>query len=115
VFGDCVNTPTEGFKDIDKLRSPSDKQIKLALSLDINLTGKSFRVLSAEITDALELKSFAVVQAEGIEAGIDVEYIGQRSDMPRFLTINTVGKNGFLFFKGTSKYCRPWNVRVVAD
>ena len=96
-----------------KLREPTEKQIQLAESLGIRSRGKSFRVLSAEIADALELKSFKTVEDNGIASGVEVEYIGARDDMPRRLLVSTVAKTGYLYFRGTSKYCRPWDVRVL--
>jgi len=96
-----------------KLREPTEKQLKLAESLEIATQGKSFRVLSAEITDALEVKSFSFVGENGIKSGIKVRYLGLREDMPRDLVVSTVAKSGYLYFKGTSKYCRPWEVQVV--
>jgi hypothetical protein len=96
-----------------KLREPTEKQVQLAESLGLRTREKSFRVLSAEIADALEIKSFKTVEENGIESGVEVRYIGARDDMPRRLTVSTVAKTGYLYFKGTSKYCRPWDVRVL--
>jgi hypothetical protein len=96
-----------------ELRRPTDKQKALATSLGLSIEGKSFRVLTAEITDALEIKSFAVVEERGLASGVDVEYVGPRTDMPSPLVISTVATNGYLYFKGTSRYCRPWEVKVV--
>jgi hypothetical protein len=95
-----------------ELRRPTDKQNALAKSLGLSTEGKSFRVLTAEITDALEIKSFAVVKEYGLASGVEVEYVGPRTDMPSLLVISTVAANGYLYFKGTSRYCRPWEVRV---
>ena len=96
-----------------ELRRPTDKQKTLAESLGLSTEGKSFRVLTAEITDALEIKSFAVVEECGLASGVDVEYVGPRTDMPSPLVISTVATNGYLYFKGTSRYCRPWEVRSL--
>ena len=96
-----------------KLREPTEKQLKLAESLEIDTQGKSFRVLSAEIADALESKSFAFVEEHKIEPGIQVGYIGSRDDMPQYLVVSTVAKTVYLYFKGTSKYCRPWEVQIL--
>ena len=96
-----------------ELRRPTDKQNGLAESLGLSTAGKSFRVLTAEITDALEIKSFAVVEECGLAAGVEVEYVGPRTDVPSPLVVSTVATNGYLYFKGTSKYCRPWEVKVV--
>lgn len=96
-----------------KLRQPTEKQLELAESLGIATQGKSFRVLSAEITDALEVKSFAFVEKHGIQPGMKVEYVGSREDIPKYLVVSTVAKTGYLYFKGTSKYCRPWDVQVL--
>jgi len=95
-----------------ELRQPTDKQNELAKSLGLSTEGKSFRVLTAEITDALEIKAFAVVEEYGLASGVEVEYVGPRTDMPSQLVISTVATNGYLYFKGTSRYCRPWEVRV---
>ena len=94
------------------LRQPTDKQVRLAHSLGIVTQGKSFRVLSAEISDILEVNAFKTVELHQLEPGVKVEYVGSRDDMPRQLVVSTVSKNGYLFFKRTSKYCRPWDVRV---
>lgn len=96
-----------------QLRQPTEKQKKLANSLGINTEGKSFRVLSAEIGDVLELKSFATVEKNRIKAGTKVKHIGPRDDMPQELIVSSVGKNGYLYFKGTAKYCRPWDVEPI--
>ena len=96
-----------------KLREPTEKQLKLAESLEINTQGKSFRVLSAEIADVLEVKSFAFVEKNGIESGSKVEYIGLRDNMPQYLVVSTVAKTGYIYFKGTSKHCRPWDIEVL--
>lgn len=96
-----------------QLRQPTEKQKELANSLGINTEGKSFRILSAEIGDVLELKSFATVKKNRIRAGTKVKYIGSRDDMPQKLAVGSVGKNGYLYFKGTAKYCRPWDVESI--
>lgn len=96
-----------------KLRLPTEKQIELAKSLGIHTEGKSFRILSAEITDTLEIKSFNNVEAQRINVGTKVEYIGNRDDMPKYLVVSTVAKNGYLYFKKIHKYCRPWDVIVI--
>jgi hypothetical protein len=72
-----------------------------------------FRVLSAEIADALELKAFSVVEEQRIVPGIEAEYIGTREDMPLRLVVSTIARNGYIYFKDTSKYCRPWDIRVL--
>lgn len=97
-----------------KLRPPTEKQVELAKSLGLDVSGKSFRVLSAEISDALEIKSFKTVESQGIRPGSVVEYVGNRHDMPKRVVVSSVAKTGYLFFKSTHKYCRPWDVRVVA-
>jgi len=96
-----------------KLREPTEKQKALALSLGLKIEGKSFRVLSAEITDTLEVKSFQEAEAKGLSEGVPVRYVGERLDMPAKLIISTVAKNGFIFFKRTSKHCRPWEIEVI--
>ena len=97
-----------------RLRQPTENQLKLAKTLGISVEGKSFRVLSAEIEDRLENKAFETVQRESIIPGIKVEYIGDRKDMPSRLVVSIVSKNGYLYFKQTSKYCRPWDVRLIS-
>ncbi|UJS18490.1 MAG: hypothetical protein L3J17_05385 [Candidatus Jettenia sp.] len=52
-----------------KLREPSQKQIDLAVSFGLNPCEKSFRPVSAEMTNALELKSFAIVEVKSIFPG----------------------------------------------
>ena len=94
------------------LRQPTEKQIKLAKSLSIITKDKSFRVLTAEITDKIELNSFKYIEQMHLESGLEVKYFGSRGDLPRDLTISSIGKNGFIYFKGTSKYCRPWNIKI---
>ena len=86
-----------------QLRQPTQKQISLGKSLGLSVCGKSFRVLSAEIADALEVRAFETVQGQGIRPGIEVEYIGGRTDMPKRLVVNTLARNGYLFFRGTPK------------
>jgi hypothetical protein len=96
-----------------ELREPSSKQVAFAKSLGLLVNGKSFRVLSAEIADALEVKAFSEVEEIGIVPGLVVKYIGARDDLPKHLVVSKVAKNGYVFFKGTSKYCRPWDLRPV--
>ena len=94
------------------LRQPTKKQIELAKSLGIITKGKSFRVLSAEIADKIELNSFEYIEQMYLKPGLEVKYVGNRIDFPRDLTISSIAKNGFIYFKGISKYCRPWNVKI---
>jgi len=94
------------------LRQPTKKQIELAKSLGIITKGKSFRVLSAEIADKIELNSFEHIKQMHLKPGLEVKYVGNRGDLPRDLTISYIGKNGFIYFKGTSKYCRPWDIKI---
>ena len=96
-----------------KLRQPTPKQIALAASMGIPTNGKTFRVLSAEIADAMELKSFKTTESKGIKPGAKAEYVGNRKDMPKTLVVSTVALNGFIYFKGTSKYCRPWDLKII--
>ena len=96
-----------------RLREPTEKQLALARSLGLTTEGKSFRMLTAEISDTLEIKSFATVEQQGIVPGTEVEYVRPRNDIPPRLVVSTVAVNGYLYFKGTPKYCRPWDVRVV--
>ena len=95
------------------VRKPTGKQIKYAKDLGIATKDKSFRVLSAEIEDKLEMNSFEYIQNMKLKPGMNVEYIGNRKDLPKFLTISSIAKNGFIFFKGSSKYCRPWNIMAI--
>ena len=94
------------------LRQPTKKQITLANSLGIITKDKSFRVLTAEIADKIELNSFECIEQMHLESGLEVKYVGDRVDFPRDLTISSIGKNGFIYFKGTSKYCRPWGIKI---
>jgi len=94
------------------LRQPTEKQIKLAKALGVITKDKSFRVLSAEIADKIELNSFEYVEQMHLEPGLEVKYVGNRVDLPRDLTISSIGKKGFIYFKGTSKYCRPWDIKI---
>jgi hypothetical protein len=87
---------------------PSQRQADYARSLGIDPEQKSARVVSAEIQDQLEAAARIQVEERGLRPGVRVRYIGPRTDMPRSLTVSTIGRNGFVFFKGTSKYCRPW-------
>ena len=96
-----------------KLRQPTPKQIALAASMGIPTNGKTFRVLSAEIADAIDLKSFKTTESKGIKPGVKVEYIGNRKDMPKTLVVSTVALNGFIYFKETNKYCRPWDLKII--
>lgn len=98
---------------LNAVRQPSERQIKYAESLGIDPEGKSFRVLTALIGDVLDIKAYKYVVEHEIEPGLRVRYIGDRDDMPKELTVSTVGQNGFLYFKKTHKYCRPWNVRPI--
>ena len=96
-----------------KLRLPTEKQIELAKSLNIDIKDKTFRVLSAEIADMLEIKSFRYIEDNKIEKGTKVQYIGTRNDLSKNLEVSSVGKNGYLYFRKTKKYCRPWDVKRV--
>lgn len=97
----------------DKLRKPSEKQVEYARSLGIDPMGKSFRFLSAEIDDVLEMKAYQYIDEQNLNPGDKVKYIGPREDIPKELIISTIGKNGFIYFKGIKKYCRPWYVERV--
>ena len=94
------------------LRQPTKKQIELAKSFGIITKGKSFRVLSAEIADKIELNSFEYINKLHLKPGLEVKYVGNRIDFPRDLAISSIAKNGFIYFKGISKYCRPWNIKI---
>ena len=94
-----------------QLRQPTPKQVAFAQSLGLNTADKSFRVVSAEIADSLEVKSFDHIERAGIASGMTVEYVGPRDDMPSRLTVSTIAPTGYLYFRRTSKYCRPWDVR----
>ena len=94
------------------LKQPTKKQINLANSLGIITKDKSFRVLTAEIADKIELNSFKYIEQMYLESGLEVKYVGNRVDFPRDLTISSIEKNGFIYFKGTSKYCRPWDIKI---
>ena len=95
------------------VRKPTNKQIKYAKDLGIATKDKSFRVLSAEIEDKLEMNSFEYIEKMKLKPGMKVKYIGNRKDLPICLTISSIAKNGFVFFKGSSKYCRPWNIIAI--
>lgn len=92
------------------LRQPTDKQLEYATALGIDVNGKSFRVLSAEIADALELKSHESIRTLKLKRGTRVRCAGPREDMTRDLVVSTIAPNGYVYFKGTSKYCRPWHL-----
>jgi len=94
------------------LRQPTEKQIKLTNSLGIITKDKSFRVLTAEIADKIEIDSFKYIEQMHLESGLEVKYVGNRVDLPIDLTISSIGKNGFIYFKGTLKYCRPWDIKI---
>lgn len=97
------------------IREPTDKQIPLARDLGIEVEGKTFRVLGAEIADELDRRSDEHVQRYRLKPGLVVKYIGKREDMPRRLVISSYGKNSYLFFKGIHSYCRPWEVEPVTE
>lgn len=69
-------------------------------------------MISALIADELELKAFRTVEAEKIYPGDRVVYAGPRDDMPKELVVRSVSSNGYLFFRNTNKYCRPWFVKA---
>lgn len=92
------------------LRQPTDKQFEFATALGIDAKGKSFRILSAEIADTLELKSHESIRTLRLKRGTRVRYAGPREDMPRDLVVSAIAQNGYVYFKGTSKYCRPWHL-----
>ncbi|MBI4703438.1 MAG: hypothetical protein HY744_20180 [Deltaproteobacteria bacterium] len=96
-----------------QVRTPTEKQVALAVSLGITTAGKSFRVLSAEIADAMERRAFATIERDGIVPGTLVEYTGPRSDLAGIWRVSSVARDGFLHFRRTPKYCRPWHVRAV--
>ena len=95
------------------IKNPSQKQKELAEKLGIILNNQTQRVLSAEINDELERKSFKYVKDNKFIPGLKIIYIGKRKDMPKILIISTIAKNGYLYFKTTNKYCRPWDVKVA--
>ena len=93
-----------------QLRQPTKEQVKYARSLGISTLGKSFRVISAEIADTLEVKSFAHIEKIGLAPGLKVKYIGSRTDLSKNLVISSIGRNGYIYFKGTLKHCRPRDI-----
>jgi hypothetical protein len=98
---------------VHKLRPPTAKQIEYAASLGITTEGKSFRVIAAEIQDTLETTAFETAAKMKLRPGMVVDYIGPRDDMPKRLTISSVARNGFIYFRATTKYCRPWYLKRV--
>jgi|GEM_PF-1513854 len=97
------------------IRAPTEKQIRLATDLGIDIEQKTFRMLSAEIADELDRRSDEYVRRHRLKPGLPVKYIGGRQDMPRQLVISSYGKNCYLYFKGISAYCRPWEVKPEAE
>lgn len=97
------------------IRPPTEKQIRLATDLGIDVKRKTFRVLSAEIADELDRRSDEYVRRHRLEPGLPVKYIGKREDMPRRLVISSYGKNCYLYFKGVAAYCRPWDVQPARE
>lgn len=95
------------------IKEPTEKQKELAKKIGIVLKGQTQRVLSAQITDELERKSFKHIEASKFISGLKVKYAGDRKDMPKNLIISSIGKNGYLYFKSTNKYCRPWDVKKI--
>ncbi len=87
---------------------PSLRQADYARSLGIDPEDKSARVVSAEIQDQLEAAAQVQVEERGLRPGVRVRYTGARTDMPRSLVISAIARNGFVYFKRTPKYCRPW-------
>ena len=90
------------------MKPPTEKQIEYAKSLGIETTGKSFRVLQAEISDHLEEKAENCVEKLELRRNVMVKYVGPREDMPEYLTISSIGRNGYVYFQGCYNYCRPW-------
>ena len=97
------------------VRPATDRQIQYAESLGIDPEGKSFRVLSAEIEDVLEARAIATMEELEIEPGDIVRYVGDRDDLPEELVVSSFGADGYLHFRGTKKYCRPWFVEPVSS
>ena len=95
------------------VKQPTTKQLEYAASLGIDTRGKSFRVVAAEIADALEIAARNSVRRLNLASGVRVPYIGPRDDLPSRLVVSTLSSNGFVYFRGTTKYCRPWNVEPV--
>jgi hypothetical protein len=106
VTADKIMAPSHRRSGVD----PTERQVEYARGLGIDPEGKSARVLSAEIQDQLEAAAQAMIEERGIRKGVKVRYIGSRTDLPSNLIVSTVSKNGFVYFKRTAKYCRPWNV-----
>ena len=95
------------------VKQPTKKQLEYAASLGIDTRGKSFRVVAAEITDALEIEAQNSICRLKLAPGVRVRYIGPRDDLPSQLVVSSLSTNGFVYFRGTPKYCRPWNVEPV--
>ena len=95
------------------VRQPTQKQLEYAASLGIDTRGKSFRVVAAEIADSLEIAAQKSIRAMKLAPGVRVRYIGAREDLPSQLVVSALGANGFVYFRGTPKYCRPWNVERI--
>lgn len=97
------------------IRKPTEKQIGLAKRLGVSFKDKTFRVLSAEISDELDRRSNEHIKKQQFKPGDVVKYIGHRDDMPRILVISSYGKNCYLYFKGIHSYCRPWDVAHLSE
>ncbi len=95
---------------VHTLRQPTDKQLEYGAALGIDVNGKSFRVLSAEIADTLEIKSYEAIRKLKLKRGTRLRYAGPRDDMPKDLVVSAIAQNGYVYFRGTPKYCRPWHL-----
>lgn len=101
--------------DTDRsVRPATHRRIQYTESLGIDSEDESFRVLSAEIEDVLEAHAVATVEELEIEPGDLVRYERDRDDLPEELVVSSFGADGYLHFRGTKQYCRPWFVEPVA-
>ena len=95
-----------------KPHSPAQK--KRALALGIKVTNQTARILTAQILDAEEDRSFADYKKMKLSTGTKVTYHGKETILRhKTLTITKISDRGLVFFKGTPHAARPHNLTRV--
>src|SRR5260370_19389124 len=97
------------------IREPTERQLAARQSVwGSRWTGKTFRVISAEIGDELDRRSDAHMQKHSLKLGMEVRCVGPRANFPKKLVISSYGKDCYLYFKGgPSFFCTPWDLLPV--
>jgi len=92
--------------DVERYDTPTDRQVARARSLEIDVSGHSFRVAFAMIADALRERENRAIRRMNLRPGDRVgrehrfERDGQIQRWTEELVISSIRDDGLLYFKG---------------